>query len=256
MAALTQTGARLVHHGQLQGRRVRLPVFLGRFPAEPVDDHLAEFYRPALGRCADPTFRDGHWELCDRSGWPGNNSFENLVAWSWDGGTRWLIVVNLSDATATGRVRAPWPDLRGHRWRLTDPTQDITFDRDGDDLVDGLYVELDAWHWHLLRLDPIPDDPTGDPAVAAPVRRSRVTRRGGWIGPWWPSHRSATLMEALRPMNPATTTTNSPGLLDTARTQPCRMLFHSAARLRPHPDAHAGGAREPRPASGTTEAAG
>jgi hypothetical protein len=34
-----------------------------------------------------------------------------------------------------------------------DPTQDVTFDRDGDDLVNGLYVELDGWHWHLLRVD-------------------------------------------------------------------------------------------------------
>ena len=94
--------------------------------------------------------------MCDRSGWPGNNSFENLVAWSWEGDTRWLIVVNLSDGTAAGRVRAPWQDLRGHRWQLVDPTRGVSFDRDGDDLVDGLYVELDAWHWHLLRIDPAP----------------------------------------------------------------------------------------------------
>ena len=158
-AALTQTGARLIHDGQLQGRRVRLPVFLGRFPAETDDHHLAEFYRTLLSAVADPTFREGYWELCDRSGWPGNTTFENLVAWSWAGATRWLIVVNLSDATATGQVRAPWPDLRGHRWLLTDPTNDITYDRDGDDLVDGLYVELAAWHWHLLRLDPPPPSP-------------------------------------------------------------------------------------------------
>jgi len=64
--------------------------------------------------------------------------------------------VNLSEATAAGRLRAPWQDLREHRWWLTDPTQNLSFDRDGDDLVDGLYVELEAWHWHLLRLDPIP----------------------------------------------------------------------------------------------------
>ena len=156
VATLTQTGARLVHDGQLQGRRVRLPVFLGRFPGEPVDDAVAEFYRTLLSTLADPTFRDGRWELCDRSGWPGNTSFENLVAWCWEGDTRWLVVVNLSDGTAAGRVRAPWQDLRGHRWQLLDPTRDVSFDRDGDDLVDGLYVELDAWHWHLLRIDPPP----------------------------------------------------------------------------------------------------
>jgi hypothetical protein len=153
LATLTQTGARLVHDGQLQGRRVRLPVFLGRFPAEPIDHDLAEFYRSFLGALADPTFRTGHWALCDGTGWPGNDNSDNLVAWSWDGGTRWLIVVNLSDETASGLIRAPWQDLRGHRWRLVDPSQNTIFDRDGDDLVNGLYVELDGWHWHLLRID-------------------------------------------------------------------------------------------------------
>lgn len=150
VATLTQTGARLVHDGQLQGRRARAPVFLGRFPDEPVDDTAADFYRTLLSTLTDPIFRDGRWELCDRSGWPGNSGFENLLAWCWNGDTRWLVVVNLSDGTATGRVRAPWPDLRGHRWHLVDPTRDVSFDRDGDDLVDGLYVETDAWQWHLL----------------------------------------------------------------------------------------------------------
>jgi hypothetical protein len=153
LATLTQTGARLVHHGQLQGRRVRLPVFLGRYPAEPIDEDLAEFYRSFLTAVANPTFRTGHWALCDRSGWPGNDTSDNLVAWSWDGDTRWLIVVNLGDETASGLIRAPWQDLRGHRWQLVDPTQRVSFDRDGDDLVNGLYVELDGWHWHLLRID-------------------------------------------------------------------------------------------------------
>ncbi len=68
----------------------------------------------------------------------------------------------LSDAPATGRGRAPWPDLRGRRWRLTDPTQNRTPDRVGDDLTDGMSVELDARRWHLFRLDRLPAGP--DPA--------------------------------------------------------------------------------------------
>jgi hypothetical protein len=78
------------------------------------------------------------------------------VAWSWDGERRWLVIVNLSDAPATGHVRAPWDDLRGRSWQLVDPTNDVTFERTGDDLCDGLYVELDPWRWHLLRVDPEP----------------------------------------------------------------------------------------------------
>ncbi len=51
---LTLPGARLLHEGQFEGRRVRLPVFLGRRPAEPVDHGLAAFY----GRLLKATNRD------------------------------------------------------------------------------------------------------------------------------------------------------------------------------------------------------
>ena len=44
VAILTLPGARLLHEGQFEGWRVRLPVFLGRRPAEPVDHDLAAFY--------------------------------------------------------------------------------------------------------------------------------------------------------------------------------------------------------------------
>ena len=37
--------------------------------------------------------------------------------------------------------------------RLVDPTNDVAYERDGDDLVDGLYVELAPWGWHLFRVD-------------------------------------------------------------------------------------------------------
>lgn len=152
VAALTQTGARLIHDGQLTGRRTRLPVFLGRFPDEPTDPAIADFYRTFLPVLADRTFHDGRWQLAERSGWSGSG-FENLVAWCWDGDTRWLVVVNLSGAPATGQVRVPLDDLHGHTWRLVDPTHNVVYDRNGHDLVDGMFVRLGAWDWHLLRIE-------------------------------------------------------------------------------------------------------
>ena len=154
VATLTQTGARLVHDGQIDGRKVRLPVFLGRYPDEPTDRELADFYDTLLAALKDPTFRTGTWELCDCSGWPGNDTTANLVAWSWNGERRWLIVVNLSDADASGHVRAPWDDLQGGRFTLTDPTTGAVFERTGDDLTDGLYVQLAPWSWHVLNVEP------------------------------------------------------------------------------------------------------
>lgn len=153
VAALTQTGARLIHDGQLTGRRTRVPGFLGRFPDEPTDPAIAEFYRTFLPVLADRTFHGGRWQLAERSGWSGSG-FENLVAWCWDGDTRWLVVVNLSGAPATGQVRVPLDDLHGHTWRLVDPTHGVVYDRNGHDLVDGMFVRLGAWDWHLLRIEP------------------------------------------------------------------------------------------------------
>jgi hypothetical protein len=143
---------------QLEGATVHLPVFLGRYPNEPADAALHAFYRTFLPAIADPTFRHGRWRLCDRFGWPGDDRYQNLVAWCWDGDTRWLIVVNLSDGAAAGLVRTPWANLRGRRWQLTDPTQSVAFVRSGDDLVDGLFVELDAWRRHMFRIDPLADN--------------------------------------------------------------------------------------------------
>jgi alpha amylase-like protein len=156
VATLTQTGARLVHHGQLEGREVRLPVFLGRSPREDVDTALASFRHALLEVLRDSTFRTGDWALCDTSGWRGNDSYANLVGWCWDGDRRWLIVVNLSAATASGHLRVPWGDTSGRIYRLADPATETSFICSGGDLRNGLHVELGPWRWHVFDVEQVP----------------------------------------------------------------------------------------------------
>ncbi len=140
-------GARLFHEGQFEGRKVRLPVFLGRRPPEPVDEALQAFYNKLLAALNAPIFRNGEWKLCERSGWPDNQSFQNLVAWSWiKDDDRRLIVVNLSDGAVQARVRVPWEEVRRASWRLIDALSDASYDRDGNEMAaSGLYVELGPW---------------------------------------------------------------------------------------------------------------
>jgi hypothetical protein len=155
VTALSQTGARLVHEGQLEGRKVHLPVFLARRPDEEPDADLRSFYERLLGALRDPVFRSGDWQLGDRSGWEGNDTWQNLVCWGWRGdGPRKLVVVNLGDMRASGHVSLPWDDLRGRTWRLADALGDAAYERSGDDLRDGLYVELDPWTSNLFDLTP------------------------------------------------------------------------------------------------------
>ena len=149
----TLPGARLFHEGQFEGRKVRLPVFLGRRPEEAVDEHLLGLYRKLLAAINSSVFREGEWSLCERYGWPDNSSFENIVAWHWRRDPeQYLIVVNLSANAAQAHVKVNCEELRGHRWELFDVLAEATYVRDGDEMVSpGLYVDLQPWCYHLLR---------------------------------------------------------------------------------------------------------
>ena len=56
---LTLPGAKLLHEGQFEGRRVRLPVFLSRRPDESPDRDLQAFYQHLLTKTARDVFRNG-----------------------------------------------------------------------------------------------------------------------------------------------------------------------------------------------------
>jgi hypothetical protein len=148
----TLPGARLFHEGQLEGRKVRLPVFLGRRPEEPADEALQAFYTKLLQAINRPLFRDGQWSLCESIGWPDNSSYQNLVAWNWvKPGDRCLIVVNLSGNRSQARIQVPWNDVGGETWRVADALSDASYDRDGDEWhALGLYVDVEPWGCHLF----------------------------------------------------------------------------------------------------------
>lgn len=151
----TLPGAKLFHEGQFEGRQVKLPVQLGRRPSEQIVLDLQTFYRTLLGAINASVFRDGEWRLCELAGWPDNASYTNLVAWCWHkGDERRLILVNLSDLSAQGRIRPPWDDLAGRAWRLTDVFSGDIYERTGDEMREpGLYVALEAGGFHFLRFE-------------------------------------------------------------------------------------------------------
>jgi hypothetical protein len=149
----TLQGARLYHDGQLEGLRTRLPAQLARGPNEPPDSDLHAFYERLLRGVANAQLRSGEWRLCECERCSDDDdSHRQLVAWCWSSSdARHLVVVNLSPARATGRVRLPWGDLAGRTWSLADRLSGDCFERSGDDLAaEGLHVALEAWGPHFL----------------------------------------------------------------------------------------------------------
>jgi hypothetical protein len=154
VAILTLPGAKLLHQGQFEGFKARLPVFLARRPVEPVEPELVAFYDRLLQATRSDVFKNGSWSRCDRSGWPDNSSFRSILGWCWSkGDERRFVVVHFGPDTAQARVQLPWDELRGRAWRLDDLLSGDAYDRSGDEMRDvGLYVELGPWQCHLYRL--------------------------------------------------------------------------------------------------------
>ena len=151
VAVATLPGALLLYEGQLEGRRTRPPVQLGRRPTEPLDGQLRQFWDRLLVSVADA--RQGDWTLVDVEGWADNPSWEALVAWRRVlGGVTTVVVLNLGEQPAQGRIRDVLAPAVSSAVTLVDPLSGARYERDGDDLAtDGLYVELAGWGYHMLR---------------------------------------------------------------------------------------------------------
>ena len=155
VAMASVPGLKLFHEGQLEGRKIRLPVFLRRRAAEPADQTLEQFYKQLLDVTKTSVFREGEWSLCHCTGWPDNSTFQNLLSWSWiKDDERYLIVINFSDSPAQGNVEVPWAEIQGKTWHLLDQLSGETYDRLGDEMREpGLYIDLIPWGYHFFRFN-------------------------------------------------------------------------------------------------------
>lgn len=155
IVSMTLTGAKLIHEGQLEGRRNKVPVFLARRPDEPPDPGLERFYAWLLKHTSHEPLRNGEWVLCECEGWTDNMTCRNLLAWGWrKGEAHVLVIVNFSNISSQGLVRIPWSGIASRKWQLTDLFTDRRYDRSGDEMLEsGLYVSLEPWGWHLFALE-------------------------------------------------------------------------------------------------------
>jgi hypothetical protein len=156
-------GLRFFHQGQLEGRKVKLPVHLVRAPAEPVDEAVGELYGKLLDLLKRPVLRDGAWRLleCTRA-WEGNPTADDFLAFWWQGDRdeRFLVAVNYSPHDSQCLVRLPRADLAGKNWQLADQFSAARYIRDGNELTSrGLYLAVEPWRTHVFELTPEPSLP-------------------------------------------------------------------------------------------------
>jgi hypothetical protein len=156
LVCATLPGARMFYEGQFEGRKVKLPVQLGRRPSEPVDQKLQTFYHRLLAAISADTFHNGNWQPCQTTGWTDNHSHENLLAWSWrKDEDKYLVIINLSDHCVQGHVPVLWDDICDREFALKDVITGMSLKRSGYELHNcGLFVDLPPWNFYFLKFCP------------------------------------------------------------------------------------------------------
>lgn len=148
----TLPGMRFYYDGQFEGKKIKLPVQLGREPKEPVQPCIKELYDRILSITREEIFKNGDWTLLEPGkSWYNNETYANLLAWEWRcGNERRLIVINYSDTLSTCRLKL---DISGYPENIVfkDLMNDQSYLRSGEEIVsEGLYIELKPYQSHIF----------------------------------------------------------------------------------------------------------
>jgi hypothetical protein len=147
-------GLRFFHEGQLEGRRVKVSMHLGRRPQEAIDPILKEFYGKLLDCLKRPEVRDGRWQLLKiHPAWEGNPTWDSFLAFTWEDGAGQRLLVAINYGPSQGQCHVVWPfvDMKGKEVTLQDLMHEASYEWEGDALLyRGLYVDLPAWGFHVF----------------------------------------------------------------------------------------------------------
>jgi hypothetical protein len=147
----TLPGMRFYHQGELEGRRIHLPITLRMAADEPADPASASFFGKILGIARENVFHAGEWSLLLVSS-EGDSTSGNLVVYEWRSENVWKIVaVNLSSGPSQGRVHLDDRISPAKSYVFYDQLNEVRYPRSGAELSNlGLFIRRDAFQAHLF----------------------------------------------------------------------------------------------------------
>ena len=148
----TIQGMKFYYDGQFEGKRIKLPVQLGREPIERISGTVSKYYSKLLNVTKEDIFTYGDWQLLlPITAGNGNISYENFFAWQWTyNNMKKIVIINYLDYTCQCRVKFNVPagiDVLV----IYDQLNDRIFERSTSEITNyGLFVELKGFASHIL----------------------------------------------------------------------------------------------------------
>ena len=152
MIISTIPGMSLFFDGQCDGKRVKLPLQLGREPEEKQDQKVKEAYRKIFSITNRKIFKEGKWRLIEPTEVSEKDrSFENLLAWQWSLDNEMIIVViNYNNSTSRCRIKFDVKD-KSDSIILLDIFNEVEYKRSIAEINEkGLFIELKSFNSHVF----------------------------------------------------------------------------------------------------------
>lgn len=153
--ALTLPGLRLLHDGQLEGKRVRIPVHLKRGPVELPDPKIVQLYEKLLPIINSEAVKRGRWHLLSCvEAWSGNPTHQNFIsALIAHESQTLLIAANYAPYRGQTYLRFPDTIILPLKTHLVDLLSPARYDREGCDIKErGLFLDVDGFTTHIFSL--------------------------------------------------------------------------------------------------------
>ena len=151
----TLPGMRFYQHGEIEGRKIRLPITLRMAADEPVDLYSSAFFQKILALTHENVFHDGEWSMLDVAA-EGYSSPAGLLVYEWRSSEAWkTIAVNLVAGASQGRVHLADRVSAAKQYIFYDQLNEVRYDRSGVELHDvGLFIRLEGFQAHIFDIRP------------------------------------------------------------------------------------------------------
>jgi hypothetical protein len=151
----TLPGMRFYQQGELEGRKIRLPITLRMAADEPVDLYSSAFFRKILTLTRENIFHQGKWNMLDVAA-EGYTSPAGLLVYEWRSNEAWkIIAVNLVAGASQGRVHLADRVSAAKQYVFYDQLNEVRYDRNGAELHDvGLFIRLEGFQAHIFDVTP------------------------------------------------------------------------------------------------------